>query len=60
MVNDQRLQVGDGIAASDEPSLTIAAEVEAEIVLGVTNLCLNCYRRGNLTRKGRRSFRCNT
>jgi redox-sensitive bicupin YhaK (pirin superfamily) len=37
MVNDQRLQVGDGIAASDEPSLTIAAEVDAEIVLVVTN-----------------------
>jgi quercetin 2,3-dioxygenase len=37
MVNNQRLEVGDGIAASDEPSLTIAAEVDAEIVLVVTN-----------------------
>ena len=37
MVNNQRLEVGDGIAASDEPSLTIAAEADAEIVLVVTN-----------------------
>jgi hypothetical protein len=37
MVNNQRLEVGDGIAASDEPSLTVAAEADAEIVLVVTN-----------------------
>jgi redox-sensitive bicupin YhaK (pirin superfamily) len=36
-VNTQRLEVGDGIAASDEPTLTIAAEADAEIVLVVTN-----------------------
>jgi len=37
MVNNQRLEVGDGIAASDEPSLTIAAEADAEFVLVATN-----------------------
>jgi hypothetical protein len=37
MVNNQRLEVGDGIAASDEPSLTTAAEADAEFVLVVTN-----------------------
>lgn len=36
-VNNQRLEIGDGIAASDEPSLTIAAEADAEFVLVVTN-----------------------
>jgi quercetin 2,3-dioxygenase len=36
-VNNQRLEVGDGIAASDEPTLTIAAEADAEIVLVATN-----------------------
>jgi hypothetical protein len=36
-VNGQRLEVGDGIAAYKEPTLKIAAEVDAEIVLVVTN-----------------------
>ena len=36
-VNGQRLEVGDGIAAQNEPTLTIAAEADAEIVLVVTN-----------------------
>ena len=36
-VNNQRLTEGDGIAASDEPRLTVAAESEAEIVLVTTN-----------------------
>jgi hypothetical protein len=36
-VNKQRLEVGDGIAASDEPTFTIVAEADAEIVLVVTN-----------------------
>lgn len=35
-VNKQRLEVGDGIAASDEPTLTIATEADAEIVLVAT------------------------
>jgi hypothetical protein len=35
--NGQRLEVGDGIAADNEPTLTIAAEADAEIVLVVTN-----------------------
>jgi redox-sensitive bicupin YhaK (pirin superfamily) len=35
-VNGQRLEVGDGIAAYNEPTLTIAAEANAEIVLVVT------------------------
>lgn len=36
-VNDQRLEVGDGIAASDERTLRIKAETDSEIVLVVTN-----------------------
>jgi len=36
-VNNQRLEVGDGIATPDEPTLTIAAEADAEIVLVVTS-----------------------
>ena len=36
-VNGQRLEVGDGIAAYNEPTLTITAEANAEIVLVVTN-----------------------
>jgi redox-sensitive bicupin YhaK (pirin superfamily) len=36
-VNNQRLEVGDGIAASDETAVTIAAQTDAEIVLVVTN-----------------------
>jgi redox-sensitive bicupin YhaK (pirin superfamily) len=36
-VNNQRLKVGDGIAASDETAVTIAAQTDAEIVLVVTN-----------------------
>jgi quercetin 2,3-dioxygenase len=36
-VNNQRLEVGDGIAAYNEPTLTIAAEADAEIVLVATN-----------------------
>jgi len=36
-VNSQRLEFGDGIAAYNEPTLTIAAEADAEIVLVVTN-----------------------
>ena len=36
-VNGQRLEVGDGIAAYNEPALTIAAEAAAEIVLVVTD-----------------------
>jgi len=36
-VNNQRLQVGDGIAAFNEPTLTIAAEADAEVVLVATN-----------------------
>jgi redox-sensitive bicupin YhaK (pirin superfamily) len=36
-VNKKRLEVGDGIAAFDEPSLTIAAEADAEVVLVATN-----------------------
>jgi hypothetical protein len=36
-VNKQRLEVGDGIAAHDEATLTIAAEEDAEIVLVATN-----------------------
>jgi hypothetical protein len=31
-VNNQRLEVGDGIAASDESAITIAAQTDAEIV----------------------------
>jgi quercetin 2,3-dioxygenase len=33
LVNGQRLAVGDGIAAIDEPELTITAEEDAELVL---------------------------
>jgi redox-sensitive bicupin YhaK (pirin superfamily) len=36
-VNDQRLEVGDGIAAYDESTLTIAAEEDAEFILVATN-----------------------
>jgi redox-sensitive bicupin YhaK (pirin superfamily) len=36
-VNNQRLEVGDGIAATDETAATIAAETDAEIVFVVTN-----------------------
>ena len=36
-VNGQRLEVGDGIAAYSERTLTIRAETDAEIVLVVTN-----------------------
>jgi quercetin 2,3-dioxygenase len=36
-VNNQRLKVGDGIAAHNESTLTIAAEEDAEIVLVATN-----------------------
>jgi hypothetical protein len=36
-VNKQRLEVGDGIAAYNESTLTIAAERDAEIVLVATN-----------------------
>jgi redox-sensitive bicupin YhaK (pirin superfamily) len=36
-VNNQRLEVGDGIAASDDAAVTIAAETDAEIVFVVTN-----------------------
>jgi redox-sensitive bicupin YhaK (pirin superfamily) len=36
-VNDERLEVGDGIAAFNEPTLRIAAEADAEIVLVATN-----------------------
>lgn len=36
-VNNQRLEVGDGIAATDEASLRIAAEAHSEIVLVVTS-----------------------
>jgi quercetin 2,3-dioxygenase len=32
-VNNQRLEVGDGIAASCETAVTISAETDAEIVL---------------------------
>jgi hypothetical protein len=32
LVNGQRLAVGDGIAAIDEPELTITAEEDAELV----------------------------
>ena len=37
IVNNQRLEVGDGIAAHNESTLTIAAEEDAEIVLVATN-----------------------
>ena len=33
IVNGQRLQPGDGIAASGEPLLTITAETDAEFIL---------------------------
>ena len=36
-VNGQRLTVGDGIAASDEPSLSVRAEIDSEIILVATN-----------------------
>lgn len=36
-VNGQRLEVGDGIAADGEKTLTIKAEAESEIVLVATN-----------------------
>jgi redox-sensitive bicupin YhaK (pirin superfamily) len=36
-VNNHRLEVGDGIAASDEASVTITAEADAEIVLVATS-----------------------
>jgi len=36
-VNNQRLEVGDGIAAYGESALIIAAEADAEIVLVATN-----------------------
>jgi hypothetical protein len=32
-VNGQRVAVGDGVAAIDEPELTITAEEDAEFVL---------------------------
>jgi redox-sensitive bicupin YhaK (pirin superfamily) len=35
-VNSQRLEVGDGIAAYSESTLTIRAETDTEIVLVVT------------------------
>ena len=37
IVNHQRLEVGDGIAVHNEPTLSIAAEEDAEIVLVTTN-----------------------
>jgi redox-sensitive bicupin YhaK (pirin superfamily) len=33
LVNGQRVAVGDGIAAIDEPELTITAEKDAEFIL---------------------------
>ena len=33
LVNGQRVAVGDGIAAVDEPVLTITAEEDAEFIL---------------------------
>jgi hypothetical protein len=33
LVNGQRVAVGDGIAAIDEPELTITAEENAEFIL---------------------------
>jgi hypothetical protein len=36
-VNGQRLVVGDGIAASDEPTVIVKADVDAEIVMVATN-----------------------
>jgi hypothetical protein len=33
LVNGQRVAFGDGIAAVDEPELTIAAEEDAEFIL---------------------------
>ena len=33
LVNGQRVAVGDGIAAIDEPELTITAEEDAEFIL---------------------------
>jgi quercetin 2,3-dioxygenase len=33
IVNEQRVAVGDGIAAIDESELTIAAEEDAEFIL---------------------------
>jgi hypothetical protein len=33
IVNGRRVAVGDGIAATDEPELTIAAEENAEFIL---------------------------
>ncbi len=36
-VNGQRLEVGDGIAASDEPTVIVKADVDAEIVMVATN-----------------------
>ena len=36
-VNNERLEVGDGIAASDETAITIAAQTDAEIVSVATN-----------------------
>jgi quercetin 2,3-dioxygenase len=35
-VNGFRLAVGDGIAARDEPRLTVSAEEDSEVILGVT------------------------
>jgi hypothetical protein len=48
-VNNQRLEVGDGIAASDETAVTIAAQTDTEIVLIVTNGCLNLKGKGRGT-----------